>query len=116
MGGSPPRLALRAEDIRAGYGAGDIIHGVSVSVAPRTVASVVGPNGSGKSTLMKALTGVIRLSSGRVLVGDRDISGLPPEEVARAGVGYVPQIDDVSRRSPSGRTWRWAATCCPAVR
>ena len=44
---------------------------------------------------MKALTGVIRLSSGRVLVGDRDISGLPPEEVARAGVGYVPQIDDV---------------------
>ena len=87
--------ALRAEEVRAGYGAGDIIHGVSVSVAPRTVASVVGPNGSGKSTLMKALTGVIRLSSGRVFVGDRDISGLPPEEVARAGVGYVPQIDDV---------------------
>ncbi len=68
---------------------------MSVSVAPGTVASVVGPNGSGKSTLMKALTGVIRLSSGRVLVGDRDITGLPPEEVARAGVGYVPQIDDV---------------------
>ena len=86
---------LRAEEIRAGYGAGDIIHGVSLSVAPRTVASVVGPNGSGKSTLMKALTGVIRLSSGRVLVGDRDISGLAPEEVARAGVGYVPQIDDI---------------------
>ena len=89
------RQALFAEDIRAGYGAGDIIHGVSVSVAPRTVASVVGPNGSGKSTLMKALTGVVRLSSGRVLVGDRDITGLAPEEVARAGVGYVPQIDDV---------------------
>ncbi|MGH3183506.1 MAG: ATP-binding cassette domain-containing protein, partial [Streptosporangiaceae bacterium] len=94
-GGRPPGPALRAEDVRAGYGAGDIIHGVSVSVAPGTVASVVGPNGSGKSTLMKALTGVIRLSSGRVLVGDRDITGLPPEEVARAGVGYVPQIDDV---------------------
>ena len=84
------RGVLRAEDIRAGYGAGDIIHGVSVSVA-----SVVGPNGSGKSTLLKALTGVVRLSSGRVLVGDRDITGLPPEEVARAGVGYVPQVDDV---------------------
>jgi branched-chain amino acid transport system ATP-binding protein len=90
-----PVPALRAEEIRAGYGAGDIIHGVSVSVAPGAVASVVGPNGSGKSTLMKALTGVVRLSSGRVLVGDRDITGLPPEEVARAGVGYVPQIDDV---------------------
>jgi ABC-type branched-subunit amino acid transport system ATPase component len=86
---------LRAEEIRAGYGAGDIIHGVSVSVAPRTVASVVGPNGSGKSTLMKALTGEVRLSSGRVFVGDREITGLAPEEVARAGVGYVPQVDDV---------------------
>ena len=87
--------ALLAEDIRAGYGAGDIIHGVSVQVAPGTVASVVGPNGSGKSTLLKALCGVIRPSAGRVRLGDRDITGLPPEEVARAGVGYVPQVDDV---------------------
>jgi ABC-type branched-subunit amino acid transport system ATPase component len=90
-----PGPALIAEDIRAGYGAGDIIHGVSVQVAPGTVASVVGPNGSGKSTLLKALCGVIRPSAGRVRVGDRDITGLPPEEVARAGVGYVPQVDDV---------------------
>jgi ABC-type branched-subunit amino acid transport system ATPase component len=89
------QAALRAEDIRAGYGAGDIIHGVSVAVASGTVASVVGPNGSGKSTLLKALAGVIRPSSGRVIVGDRDVTGLPPEEVARAGVGYVPQTDDV---------------------
>ncbi len=90
-----PGPALAAEDIRAGYGAGDIIHGVSVRVAPGTVASVVGPNGSGKSTLLKSLCGVIRPSAGRVRVGDRDITGLPPEEVARAGVGYVPQVDDV---------------------
>ena len=89
------RPALRAEEVRAGYGAGDIVHGVSVAVAPGAVASVVGPNGSGKSTLLKALTGVIRPSSGRVFAGDRDITGLPAEEVARAGVGYVPQTDDV---------------------
>ena len=92
---SAERAALLAEDVRAGYGAGDIIHGVSVQVAPGTVASVVGPNGSGKSTLLKALCGVVRPSTGRVLIGDRDITGLPPEEVARAGVGYVPQVDDV---------------------
>ncbi len=55
----------------------------------------MGPNGSGKSTLLKALSGVIRPSSGRVILGDREITGLPPEEVARAGVGYVPQVDDV---------------------
>ena len=93
--GSSPRPALRAVDVRAGYGAGDIVHGVSVSVAPGAVASVVGPNGSGKSTLLKALAGVIRPSSGRVFAGNRDITGLPAEEVARAGVGYVPQTDDV---------------------
>jgi ABC-type branched-subunit amino acid transport system ATPase component len=68
---------------------------VSVSVASGAVASVVGPNGSGKSTLLKALCGVVRPSAGRVLAGPRDISGLPPEEVARAGIGYVPQTDDV---------------------
>jgi len=99
-GGRPPGAAqpgpgLSAEDIRAGYGAGDIVHGVSVAVAPGSVASVVGPNGSGKSTLLKALCGVIRPSAGRVFLGDREITGLPPEEVARAGVGYVPQVDDV---------------------
>jgi len=90
-----PSPILRAEDIRAGYGAGDIIHGVWVSVPAGRVASVVGPNGSGKSTLLKAITGVVRPSSGRVFAGDRDVTGLPPEEVARAGVGYVPQTDDV---------------------
>jgi ABC-type branched-subunit amino acid transport system ATPase component len=95
LSAEPARPALLAEDIRAGYGAGDIIQGVSVQVAPGAVVSVVGPNGSGKSTLLKALCGVIRPSAGQVRVGDRDITGLPPEEVARAGVGYVPQVDDV---------------------
>jgi ABC-type branched-subunit amino acid transport system ATPase component len=93
LSAEPP--ILRAEDVRAGYDAGDIIHGISVSVAAGTVASVVGPNGSGKSTLLKALAGVIRPTSGRVLASGRDITGLPSEEVARAGVGYVPQTEDV---------------------
>ena len=86
---------FRAEAIRAGYGAGDIIQGVSAAVAPGAVASIVGPNGSGKSTLLKALCGVLPPSGGRVLFGERDITGLAPEEVARAGVGYVPQLNDV---------------------
>jgi len=89
------RERLVAEDVRAGYGGGDIIHGVSVRAAAGEIAAIIGPNGSGKSTLLKALTGVVRMSSGRVMIGDRDITGLAPEEVARAGVGYVPQVDDV---------------------
>jgi ABC-type branched-subunit amino acid transport system ATPase component len=72
-----------------------VIRGISVGVEPGEVISLVGPNGSGKSTLLKSLVGVIRISAGTVTIGDRTITNLPPEEVARAGVGYVPQVDDV---------------------
>jgi ABC-type branched-subunit amino acid transport system ATPase component len=68
---------------------------VSVDVAPGQVVSVVGPNGSGKSTLLKAVVGVVKVLSGQVLLGGDDVTNRPPESIARAGVGYVPQVDDV---------------------
>ena len=87
--------SMRAEGVTAGYGGDPVIHAVSVRAEPREVVSIVGPNGSGKSTLLKSLVGVLRVSAGTVMVGDRDVTNLAPEEVARAGVGYVPQVDDV---------------------
>jgi ABC-type branched-subunit amino acid transport system ATPase component len=92
---SLPGIPLRAEGVTAGYGGDPVIRGISVGVRPGEVISLVGPNGSGKSTLLKSLVGVIRVSAGTVTIGDRTITNLPPEEVARAGVGYVPQVDDV---------------------
>ena len=92
---SLPGVPLRAEGVTAGYGGDPVIRGISVAVRPGEVISLVGPNGSGKSTLLKSLVGVIRISAGTVTIGDRTITNLPPEEVARAGVGYVPQVDDV---------------------
>ena len=92
---SLPGLPLRAEAVTAGYGGDPVIRGISVGVEPGEVISLVGPNGSGKSTLLKGLVGVVRISSGTVSVGGRQITNLPPEEVARAGVGYVPQVDDI---------------------
>jgi ABC-type branched-subunit amino acid transport system ATPase component len=86
---------IRAEDVTAGYGGDPVIRAVTVQAEPGQVVSVVGPNGSGKSTLLKSLVGVVRVSGGRVLVGDRDVTNQAPEEIARAGVGYVPQVDDV---------------------
>jgi ABC-type branched-subunit amino acid transport system ATPase component len=88
-------LPLRAEGVTAGYGGDPVIRGITVSADPGQVVSLVGPNGSGKSTLLKALVGVIRISAGTVTVGGRTVTNLPPEEVARASVGYVPQVDDV---------------------
>ena len=88
-------LPLRAQGITAGYGGDPVIRGITVQTSPGEVVSLVGPNGSGKSTLLKSLVGVIRVSSGTVRVGDRDVTNAAPEEVARAAVGYVPQVDDV---------------------
>jgi len=88
-------LALRTVEVVAGYDRSPVVHGVSVLVHPGEVVSVVGPNGSGKSTLLKAIVGVVEVMSGQVFVGEREITGVPAEEIARLGVGYVPQVDDV---------------------
>ena len=90
-----PGLPLRAQGITAGYGGDPVIRDITVQTSPGEVVSLVGPNGSGKSTLLKSLVGVVRVSSGTVRVGDRDLTNAAPEEVARAAVGYVPQVDDI---------------------
>jgi ABC-type branched-subunit amino acid transport system ATPase component len=86
---------LRAAGVTAGYGGDPVIRGISVHVDAGQVVSLVGANGSGKSTLLKSLVGVVRVSAGTVTVGDVNVTNRPPEEVARTGVGYVPQVDDV---------------------
>jgi branched-chain amino acid transport system ATP-binding protein len=88
-------IALRTVALTAGYGGSPVVHEVSIEVSPGEVVSIVGPNGSGKSTLLKSIVGVVEVLSGQVLVGDRDVTGWAAENVARIGVGYVPQIDDV---------------------
>ncbi|MGH2876496.1 MAG: ABC transporter ATP-binding protein [Solirubrobacteraceae bacterium] len=88
-------IELVTEELVAGYGGSPVVHGVSISVAPEEVVSVVGPNGSGKSTLLKAIVGVVQTLSGRVLIGGREVTGWRSDEIARIGVGYVPQVDDV---------------------
>ena len=88
-------MPLRATGVTAGYGGDPVIRNVTVRAEPGEVVSLVGANGSGKSTFLKSLVGVVRVSAGTVVIGETDMTRKPPEEVARAGVGYVPQIDDV---------------------
>jgi branched-chain amino acid transport system ATP-binding protein len=88
-------IELRTETLTAGYNRSPVIHGVSISVAPGEIVSIVGPNGSGKSTLLKAIVGVVETLSGTVHIGHRDVTGWASDEIARIGVGYVPQVDDV---------------------
>ncbi len=88
-------VVLRVEGVSAGYGASLVIHGVSANVGRGEIVVVVGPNGAGKSTFLKALAGVIPISSGRVTLGDADVTNTATERLARQGIGYVPQVDDV---------------------
>jgi len=88
-------LVLSTTALAAGYDGRAIVSDISIKATPGKVISIVGPNGSGKSTLLKSLVGVVRVLSGSVMVAGNDITNMPPEEVAKLGVGYVPQIDDV---------------------
>ncbi len=88
-------LVLTATGLAAGYDGRAIVSAITIEATPGKVVSIVGPNGSGKSTLLKSLVGVVKVLEGSVKVGDTTITNMPPEEVAKIGVGYVPQIDDV---------------------
>ncbi len=84
-------VLLVAQHIHAGYGKLEILHGVSLEVRSRELVGVIGPNGAGKSTAFKTIVGLLHPTSGRVLFDGKDITGLPPHEVLRLGLAYVPQ-------------------------
>ena len=86
---------LEASDLVAGYGETEILHGVSITVSEGEVITIIGPNGCGKSTLMKAIVGLLRIRTGSVTFRGADISALPPEQIVRTGLCYVPQTNNV---------------------
>jgi len=90
-----PVPSLQARGITSGYGGSPVIRDISIAVGPGEVVAIIGPNGAGKSTLLKSLVGILKLDKGTILLGDDDVSGRPPEELARRGVGYVPQVNDI---------------------
>jgi branched-chain amino acid transport system ATP-binding protein len=90
---------IKAEVLVAGYLKGvDILTGCSVTAGAGEIVGVIGPNGAGKSTLIKAIFGLVPVRSGRVLLGDDDITAQPAHELVRRGVGYVPQVRNVFPR------------------
>jgi ABC-type branched-subunit amino acid transport system ATPase component len=90
-----PAPILRAEHITSGYGGVPVIRDVSLSVGPNEIVAIIGPNGAGKSTLLKSLVGILRVTEGRIMLGNGEVTNHPPEELARRGVGYVPQVNDI---------------------
>ena len=86
---------LTVEQITAGYTKIDILHDVNIQVEEGKIVSVIGPNGAGKSTLLKAIFGLLNPRQGKIRLKETDITGLNPAKIARQGISYVPQIDNV---------------------
>jgi neutral amino acid transport system ATP-binding protein len=87
---------LYTEELVAGYVPEvDILNGVTIKVQEGEIATVIGPNGAGKSTLIKTVFGLLRPRKGLVQFRGEDITSLQPHSIARRGMSYVPQLDNV---------------------
>jgi branched-chain amino acid transport system ATP-binding protein len=82
---------LRLEGVIAGYGRGDVLRGVDLTVPAEGVTCVIGPNGAGKSTVLKTISGLLRPREGRILFDGEPIAGLACKDVLRRGIVQVPQ-------------------------
>jgi branched-chain amino acid transport system ATP-binding protein len=86
-----PDWVLEVEDVHTYIGQHHILQGVSLRVRPDAVTVLLGRNGAGKTTTMRTVMGVLHPSQGVVRFGGREIHRLPPFEIARLGIGYVPE-------------------------
>ena len=82
---------LEIRDLEAGYGPIRALDGVSLDVAPGELVAIIGANGAGKTTLLMAISGVVRPRKGSVTFDGRAITGLPPHEIMRLGIGHAPE-------------------------
>jgi branched-chain amino acid transport system ATP-binding protein len=82
---------LTVEDIHTYYGDSHVLHGVSLTVPSEALVAVMGRNGVGKSTLIRSITGLTPPQRGRIRFNDCDLVGLLPHQIARLGLGLVPQ-------------------------
>lgn len=82
---------LAVQGVHAAYGQVPVLHDVSLSVQRGEIVSILGANGAGKTTLFRVISGLLKPKFGRVLLEGQEISQLPAHEVARLGIGQVPE-------------------------
>jgi branched-chain amino acid transport system ATP-binding protein len=86
---------LQIENISAGYGKAQVLFEVSLNVQENRITVVVGPNGSGKSTLLKTIMGLTKVYSGSVRFDGSDITSKRTHKIAKLGIAYLPQVENV---------------------
>jgi len=82
---------LRLESVTAGYGAIAALRDVTLEVRPGELVCLIGANGAGKSTTLKAISGLVRPTAGRIVWDGQDIHRLPPDEILRRGIAHCPE-------------------------
>jgi branched-chain amino acid transport system ATP-binding protein len=88
---SPGSASLVVKDLVAGYGEVLALDKVTITASAASITAVLGANGAGKTTLLRAISGMVRPRSGRVLLDGADRTGRSPEDMARAGIAHVPE-------------------------
>jgi len=82
---------LRVEELSVPRAGRTVVHEVSLEIPPGEVTTLLGANGAGKSTLVLAIAGILRASTGKVLLGEQDLTRARPEQIRAAGVAVVPE-------------------------
>jgi ABC-type branched-subunit amino acid transport system ATPase component len=94
---APGEPVLVVEGVTSGYGGGDVLHDVSMSVRAGGITCVVGPNGAGKSTLLATISGLLRPRRGSITFRGEPLAGKSPRQILRMGVVHVPQNHSLFR-------------------
>ena len=81
---------LTTEHLSVEFGGLKALSGVSLHVAEGEILSIIGPNGAGKTTFFNAITGTYRPTGGEVRLQGERITGIPPHEIARRGIAWIP--------------------------
>lgn len=82
---------LEVTGLVAGYGGSRVLNGLDLAMPKQGIFGLIGRNGMGKSTLLKTIMGIVAPTAGSVRLAGAEVAGMPPKEIARGGVGYVPQ-------------------------
>ena len=118
------------KDVVGGYGGAPILNGVNISIEQSDIGVIVGPNGAGKSTTLKALFGLVKVTSGSISFGGEEITNSLPDKLVPKGLSFVPQEKNVftsmsveenlemgafTRRDDFSETMQWVYDMFPVL-
>jgi branched-chain amino acid transport system ATP-binding protein len=82
---------LEIKNLQVSYGAISAVHGISLSVKPGSIVTLIGANGAGKTTTLKTISGLLKPKSGEIFYDGKNIAGLPPHQIVGLGLSHVPE-------------------------